>query len=132
WVALRLERAPSKKRALLTGATLAAVGLCDWYYGLATGLVALVLSARRAFAPSSAAGEPRSRERLWIEKAQLEALHWGACALFLLPVVLRMAPGFLGREFVPGAEREGMAFVMPGFKGTSYTVWIHCYAGVFA
>ena len=147
WVALRLQRAPSRKRALLAGAALAAVGLCDWYYGLATGLVALVLSARRGFARSSAAGEPHPAERAWpeetrpeetrfeksrSERLQLEALHWGATALLFLPVELRRAPGFLGREFLPGAEREGMAFVMPSFKGTSYTVWIHCYAGVLA
>jgi hypothetical protein len=142
WVALRLQRAPNRKRALLAGAALAAVGLCDWYYGLATGLVALVLSARRGFAHSSAAGEPRPAERAWPEvtgleksrsdRLQLEAFHWGATGLLLLPVVLRMAPGFFGREFVSGAEREGMAFVMPSFKGTSYTVWIHCYAGVLA
>ncbi len=127
WLALRLQRAPSWRRALLAGAALAAVGLCDWYYGLATGLVALVLSARRAFARARAGGTRRPAQLSWIE-----AIHWGTCALLLLPVVLRMAPGFLGREFVPGAEREGMAFVMPSFKGTSYTLWIHCYAGVFA
>lgn len=125
WLALRLGRAPSSQRALLAGAALAAVGLCDWYYGLATGLVALVLSARRGFVRSS-------MQRAGTARFRTEALHWGACALLLSPVVLRMAPGFLGREFVPGAEREGMALVMPSFKGTSYTVWIHCYTGVVA
>jgi hypothetical protein len=122
WCALRLERVPSVRRAALAGAALAVVGLCDWYYGLATGLVALGLSARRGLARAL----PPS------QRAGIEALHWGTCALVLFPVVLRMAPGFLGEEFGAGAEREGMALVMPGFKGTGYTVWLHSYAGVAA
>src|SRR6185436_4486668 len=65
-------------------------------------------------------------------RARIEALHWGACVLPLLPVVLRMAPAFLGKEFSAGPEREGMAFVMHDFKGTSTTVWLHAYAGVIA
>jgi hypothetical protein len=125
--ALRLERAPGPRRALVAGAALAAAGLCDWYYGLAAGLAGLVLAGRRVLGRGTSAVGARASERL-----RTEAFHWGACALFLLPVVLRMTPGFLGKEFAEGAEREGMALVMPDFKGTKTTVWIHAYVGVVA
>ncbi len=124
---LFLERRASVPRALAAGAALAAAGLASWYYGLAAGLLGLVFSARRMFDRSADAGRGAGH------RARIELVHWGTCALLLAPVVARMAAGFIGKEFsAPVAEREGLALVMPEFKGTSYTVWLHAYVGIAA
>jgi len=121
WCAQRLTDAPSRARALAAGGALAAVGLCDWYYGLAVGVLALVLSVSRWRAAAQ-----RSRA------LALEAWHFGACFALLLPVLVPMARGFLGKEFVQVEEREGIGLVMDGFKSTGYTVWLTGYAGLVA
>jgi len=117
----RLAAAPGRGRALVAGLALAAVGLCDWYYGLAAGAAGLVLAALRVRAASE-----RGRA------LGLEALHFGACLLVLLPVLVPMASGFAGKEFVQVEEREGIAFLMREFKSTGYNVSLAAYVGCVA
>jgi hypothetical protein len=121
WCSERFSAAPGRARALVAGLALAAVGLCDWYYGLAAGAVGLVLAAGRLRA---------ARERG--PALGLELVHFGSTLLFLLPIVVPMARGFVGREFVQVEEREGIGIVMQGFKSTGYTVWLSSYAGLTA
>jgi hypothetical protein len=121
WCAERLTERPTRARALVAGLVLAAVGLCDWYYGLAAGAVGLVLAALRW----RAAAEKRGA-------LVLELCHFGACLVVLLPVVVPMARGFVGKEFVQVEEREGIGLVMEGFKSTGYTVWLTSYVGFAA
>jgi len=117
----RFAEAPGRGRALVAGLALAAVGLCDWYYGLAAGAAGLVLAALRV-----RAAPVRGRA------LALEALHFGACLAVLLPVVVPMARGFAGKEFVQVEEREGLAFLMRAFKSTGCTVSLAAYAGCVA
>ena len=117
----RLSAAPGRGRALVAGLALAAVGLCDWYYGLAAGAVGLVLAALRVRAASV-----RGRA------LALEALQFGTCLVVLLPVVLPMARGFAGKEFVQVEEREGIALVMRAFKSTGFSVSLAAYVGCVA
>lgn len=119
WCAERLTERPTRARALVAGLALAAVGLCDWYYGLAAGVVGLVLAGLRWRA---AAEKPRA--------LAIELWHFGVAFALLLPLVVPMARGFVGKEFVQVEEREGIGLVMEGFKSTGYTVWLTSYAGL--
>jgi hypothetical protein len=121
WCAERCSERPTRARAIVAGLALAAVGLCDWYYGLAAGAVGLVLAAARW----RAAAEKRGA-------LVLELMHFGTCLVVLLPVVVPMARGFVGKEFVQVEEREGIGLVMEGFKSTGYTVWLTSYIGLAA
>ena len=118
-----LARDPGLLRSLLAGIALAAVGLSSWYYGVAVGLVALVLSGHRL-----SASDPDMR----IAQVKYEAAHWGLCGLVLAPVVLRMLGGFDLTEASPPSAIAGVSLWMEGFKGskTEFALW--SYVGILA
>jgi hypothetical protein len=123
-----LKRDPSLNRAAVAGIALAAVGLSSWYYGVAVGLAALVLSAYRLASANPDARSPQIK---------LEVMHWGACVLALAPVVARMLPGFLRPIDTEAAAKigmssAGMSFLMESFKGTHTEFALWSYVGVVA
>jgi hypothetical protein len=118
--ATALWRRPGAGRAALAGAALGAVGLSCWYYGVATGLLALALSAARL----RRAGRDGVRGA-----AAIELAHWAACAALIAPVAMRMAPAFAALSSEEETEKLGMGLLMERFKGTEVAVGLWSYAG---
>lgn len=107
-----LDRRPGAARGAVAGLALAAVALGSWYYAIAVGLAAAGLSLRRL-----ARRDVPPARRAAAELAQL-----AVAAAVLAPVVLELWPSLADPPAPSQAEREGLAFLMEGFKGTSATV----------
>ena len=114
---------PAPARAALAGAALAAVALASWYYGVAVAIAAIVMSAARLL---------RSGNLPVLRRLRFEAIQWVTCLILLLPVVLRLAPAFIGSESTGPSEMSGMGLVMDGFKFTTTTIALWSYAGMAA
>jgi hypothetical protein len=118
-----LESRPVIGRAILAGVALAAVSLASWYYGVAVTILALFMSGARIARPQA---NSISRQ------VRLEAVHWLSFLVLIAPVVLRLAPAFLGTEIAEEETISGMALIMKDFKFTTTTISLWSYAGITA